>query len=105
MAQISCVVDPELYLIGGGVAGAFETFGPELRRRFAEHHPVGFDVIEIIEHETRDGDRFEVVDRIGAGEGSECGARRVERERDEALERADLALAVEEDADLPIDGA
>ena len=22
---------------GGGVAGAFETFGPELRRRFAEH--------------------------------------------------------------------
>lgn len=37
MAQISCVVDPELYLIGGGVAGAFETFGPELRRRFAEH--------------------------------------------------------------------
>ena len=34
MAQISCIVDPELYLIGGGVAGAFETFAPMLRERF-----------------------------------------------------------------------
>ena len=37
MAQISCVVDPEMYLIGGGVAGSFATFAPELRRRFIEH--------------------------------------------------------------------
>lgn len=37
MAQVSCVVDPAMYLIGGGVAGAFATFAPELRRRFAEH--------------------------------------------------------------------
>lgn len=34
MAQISCVVDPELYLIGGGVAGAFDTFAPALRERY-----------------------------------------------------------------------
>lgn len=34
MSQISCIVDPELYLIGGGVAGAFETFAPTLRERF-----------------------------------------------------------------------
>ena len=37
MAQISCVVDPAMYLIGGGVAGAFATFAPELRRRFLAH--------------------------------------------------------------------
>ncbi|MBM6774297.1 ROK family protein [Olsenella profusa] len=34
MAQVSCVVDPAMYLIGGGVAGAFATFAPELRERF-----------------------------------------------------------------------
>lgn len=37
MAQVSCVVDPAMYLIGGGVAGAFATFAPELRRRFQAH--------------------------------------------------------------------
>ncbi len=37
MAQVSCIVDPAMYLIGGGVAGAFATFAPELRRRFAAH--------------------------------------------------------------------
>ena len=36
MSQISCVMDPELYLIGGGVAGAFATFAPRLRERFPE---------------------------------------------------------------------
>lgn len=34
MSQISCVMDPELYLIGGGVAGAFATFAPRLRESF-----------------------------------------------------------------------
>ena len=37
MAQISCVVDPAMYLIGGGVAGAFATFAPELRERFSAY--------------------------------------------------------------------
>lgn len=37
MSQISCVIDPAMYLIGGGVAGAFATFAPELRARFAAH--------------------------------------------------------------------
>ncbi len=36
MSQISSVIDPAVYLIGGGVAGAFATFAPDLRRRFAE---------------------------------------------------------------------
>lgn len=35
-----------------------------LRRRFAEHHPIGFDVVEIIEHQARDGDCFQIVDRV-----------------------------------------
>lgn len=37
MAQVSCVVDPSMFLIGGGVAGSFAAFAPELRRRFAAH--------------------------------------------------------------------
>ncbi len=37
MAQVSCVVDPQMYLLGGGVAGAFATFAPELRERFLAH--------------------------------------------------------------------
>lgn len=37
MSQISCIVDPEMYLIGGGVAGAFATFAPELRAKFAKY--------------------------------------------------------------------
>ena len=37
MSQVSCVVDPAMYLIGGGVAGSFATFAPELRRRFQAH--------------------------------------------------------------------
>lgn len=36
MSQISCVVDPALYLIGGGLGGAFATFAPRLRARFHE---------------------------------------------------------------------
>ena len=36
MSQISCVIDPALYLIGGGVGGAFATFAPRLRERFHE---------------------------------------------------------------------
>lgn len=37
MAQISCVADPAMYLIGGGVAGAFATFAPELRELFSAY--------------------------------------------------------------------
>ena len=36
MSQISCIVDPGMYLIGGGVAGGFATFAPRLRERFQE---------------------------------------------------------------------
>ncbi len=32
MAQVSCVVDPAMFLIGGGVAGSFATFATELLR-------------------------------------------------------------------------
>ena len=36
MSQISCIIDPSMFLLGGGVAGAFSTFAPELRRRYIE---------------------------------------------------------------------
>lgn len=45
MAHISCIIDPAMYLIGGGVAGSFAVFAPELRRRFQAHAlPVSKDV-------------------------------------------------------------
>ena len=37
MAQISCVCDPDLYLIGGGVAGGFASFAPALRESFVRY--------------------------------------------------------------------
>jgi glucokinase len=37
LAQISCVVDPACYLIGGGVAGGFDLFGGRLGEAFRSH--------------------------------------------------------------------
>lgn len=37
LAQVSAVVDPAVFLIGGGVAGAFDLFGEELARSFRSH--------------------------------------------------------------------
>ena len=37
LAQISCVVDPECFLIGGGVAGGFDLFGEKLQDAFRGH--------------------------------------------------------------------
>ena len=37
MAQVSCVVDPAMFLIGGGVAGSFATFATELRECFEQY--------------------------------------------------------------------
>lgn len=37
LAQISCVIDPAAYLIGGGVAGAFDLFGESLSTAFRSH--------------------------------------------------------------------
>ena len=37
MSQISCIVEPDMYLVARGVAGAFATFAPELREKFAEY--------------------------------------------------------------------
>lgn len=36
MAQMSAVVDPEMYIIGGGVAGSFDVFAAELTAKFRE---------------------------------------------------------------------
>ncbi len=37
LAQISCVIDPSCYLIGGGVAGGFDLFADELEASFRAH--------------------------------------------------------------------
>ena len=37
LAQISCVVDPECFLVGGGVAGGFDLFGEKLQDAFRGH--------------------------------------------------------------------
>ena len=37
LAQISCVIDPAAYLIGGGVAGGFDLFAERLAASFRSH--------------------------------------------------------------------
>lgn len=37
MAQISAVVDPQIYLIGGGVGGGFNTYAEDLRGAFRKY--------------------------------------------------------------------
>lgn len=37
LAQISAIVDPQMYLIGGGVAGGFKLFAEELRAAFRKY--------------------------------------------------------------------
>ena len=37
MAQISTVVDPQIYLIGGGVGGGFKTYAEDLRASFRKY--------------------------------------------------------------------
>ena len=37
MAQISAVVDPQIYLIGGGVGGGFKTYAEDLRASFRKY--------------------------------------------------------------------
>ncbi len=111
--MISCLViftSPSFDVAVGEFAavgdGAVEVVGAEveggLGGGFAEHDPVGLDVVEVVEHQTGDGDCFEVVDGVGAGERREGGARRVEGERNEALEAAGLVLLLAE-ADEVVD--
>ena len=37
MAQISVIIDPQMYLVGGGVAGGFNLFAEELRAAFRKY--------------------------------------------------------------------
>lgn len=37
MAQLSCAVDPEAFVIGGGVVGSSDVLKDELAERFQEH--------------------------------------------------------------------
>ncbi len=37
MAMVSCVIDPQVYLIGGGVSGGFDLFADELRAKYREY--------------------------------------------------------------------
>ncbi len=37
LAQISVIVDPQMYLLGGGVSGGFELFADDLRIAFRKH--------------------------------------------------------------------
>ena len=37
MAQISVIMDPQMYLIGGGVGGGFNIFADELRASFHKY--------------------------------------------------------------------
>ncbi len=49
-------------------------------------------MVEVVEHQARDGDGFERVDRVRAGQGGERRSRREKSERDKALKTAGLVL-------------
>ena len=43
-----------------------------LRRRFAEHHPIRFDVVEIVNHQARNGNRFQIINRVRSRQDSKA---------------------------------
>ncbi len=63
------------------------------RHLFRQHDPVGLDVREVVQHETRHGDGLQVVDGRGeASAGLDAGLARLECEGDEREEPAGLVL-------------
>ena len=103
------VASGELAAVGDG---AVEVVRAEveggLGESLAEHDPVGFDVVEVVEHQARDGDGLKIVDARRAGQMRELRARRVEGERDEALKAARLVLLLaqpDEMVDAVFDGS
>ena len=78
MAQVSCVVDPAMYLIGGGVAGSFATFATELRSRFEEYalrvsRPVRIEAASLGNQAAMYGCAYEAL-RLTQGPGSRVSA-------------------------------
>src|SRR5687767_5705845 len=85
MRQFAAVGDGAVEVVGAEMEGG-------LGRGLAEHDPVGLDVIEVVQYQTRDRDRFEIVDRVRSWKRRERRSRRIECERDEALKTACLVL-------------
>ena len=78
--------------------GALDVVGPEreanLGERRGDHDPVRLDVLDVVEHQARDGDHLEVVlaGRELPATALEDGVLRVERQRDEGHEAPGLVL-------------
>jgi hypothetical protein len=66
----------------------------DLREPLAEHHPVRFDVVEVVKHEPRDRDRSQAVGARRSRQVRHFGVFRPEGERYEALEAARPVLQV-----------
>src|SRR5205085_11347702 len=56
-----------------------------LRQTFAEHYPIRFDVIEVVEHQTRNSHCLQRVDAAWTRQMRELRLGRIERQRYEAL--------------------
>src|SRR5436853_59792 len=67
-----------------------------LRQTFAEHDPISFDEVNVVEQEPRDRNGLETVNPGWARQVRKLRPRRIESERDEALKAAGLILLLAE---------
>ena len=66
----------------------------DLRNRWRQRHPVGFDVWKVVQHETRDGDRLQIVHAGGRRQMRVHRVLGMECQRNEAIEPAGLILEI-----------
>src|SRR5262245_64513758 len=71
----------------------------ERGRRLPEHHPVGLDVWEVVEHEPGDRDRAEIIGRRRLPR-DELGGSHLIRQWDEGQEPAGLVLLLPETEEM-----
>ena len=64
----------------------------DLCQALAQHHPVRFDVREVVEHQSRDGHCLQRIDSGRAGQVRELCVLGIKRERNETLEAARFVL-------------
>jgi hypothetical protein len=66
----------------------------------AEHDPVSLDVVEVVEHQSRDSDGLQISHPAGLGDVIQAGVVRVKRERNKCLKSARFVLQFAELAEM-----
>ncbi len=72
-----------------------------LGQPFSQHHPIGFDVVEIVQHQPGHGHHFEVVHGPGAGKIGKLGVGGMKGQRNEGGKAAGAVLKFPEPEQVP----